>query len=110
MDLFSESKINFMKYRKVWVWVSVTLLAGSVLSTFFGGSLNLGIDFAGGTQLTVKFREQPDVEELRRLIAQAGIPDAPIQRFGGAPSKTCPGMFIRARYTASRAVMNRVRR
>lgn len=82
MDLFSQSNIDFMKYRKVWVWVSVAMLTVSVTSIFVTGSLNLGIDFAGGTQLTVKFREKPDVEELRSLIAQAGIPDAPIQRFG----------------------------
>ncbi|HVS65369.1 MAG TPA: protein translocase subunit SecF, partial [Thermoanaerobaculia bacterium] len=59
----------------------VAVVAAVVL--LFGLShLNVGIDFAGGTQLTVKFKEQPDIEQLRSLLADAGYPDAGIQRFG----------------------------
>jgi preprotein translocase subunit SecF len=82
MEFFRDTKIDFMKYRKYFVMLSLALLAVGVLAVFFHGKLNLGIDFAGGTQLTLKFREQPEIDELRDVVADAGIAEAQIQRFG----------------------------
>jgi preprotein translocase subunit SecF len=82
MELFRDLNIDFMKYRKYWVLLSLGLLALSVVAIFVQGKLNMGIDFVGGTQLTVQFRERPEIEALRQAVAAAGIPDAQIQRFG----------------------------
>ena len=58
MDFLANTKIEFMKYTRVFVPVSVLLaLASATLLAL--GSLNLGIDFAGGTQIIVKFAEEP---------------------------------------------------
>jgi preprotein translocase subunit SecF len=82
MEILRNPNFDFMKYRRFWVAVSlVTILAGLV-GIFFLGRLNFGVDFAGGTQLTLKFREQPDVQELRDLIGRAGIREAMIQTYG----------------------------
>ena len=45
--------------------VSSVLLLIGIFSVFVHGKLNLGIDFAGGTQLNIKFNQPPAVEELR---------------------------------------------
>ena len=82
MEILSKTNIDFMKYRKIWVIFSLALILLATFSVFFAGKLNLGIDFAGGTQLTVKFSESPEIEELRRLFLDAGVDDALIQRFG----------------------------
>ena len=82
MEFFQNTTIDFMKYRKHFVLISVVLLAVSIFAVFIKGQLNLGIDFAGGTQLTLKFSEQPKVDELRDVISAAGVGDAQIQRFG----------------------------
>lgn len=82
MDLFRDTHIDFMKYRKIWIVVSLAVLVAGLIAIFYHGKLNVGIDFAGGTQLTIKFQEQPDVDRLRTLVAQAGFEDAQIQRFG----------------------------
>jgi preprotein translocase subunit SecF len=82
MEFFRDTKIDFMKYRKYFVMLSLALLAVGMVAVFFHGKLNLGIDFAGGTQLTLKFREQPEIDELRDVVAEAGISEAQIQRFG----------------------------
>lgn len=82
MDLFRDSHIDFMKYRKFWIVVSLALVVVGIFSIFVHGKLNVGIDFAGGTQLTLKFREQPDVDRVRDILADAGLDDAQIQRFG----------------------------
>ena len=82
MEILANTKIDFMKYRKVLVTASLALLALSVFTVFFSGRLNLGIDFAGGTQLTLEFRERPRIDELRSLFLAAGVADAQIQGFG----------------------------
>ena len=82
MDILSDSKIDFMKYRKVWVALSLLTIVAGLVGIFFLGRLNFGVDFAGGTQLTVKFKEGVDVEGLRALVSGAGIKDPVIQRFG----------------------------
>jgi len=82
MEILHEPKFDFMRYRRFWVAVSfVTILAGLV-GIFYLDRLNFGVDFAGGTQLVLKFREQPDVEVLRDLVSQAGFRESQIQRFG----------------------------
>jgi len=50
--------------------------------SFFLGKLNLGIDFVGGTQLTLKFAAEPDVSEIRDILGRAGLKESQIQRFG----------------------------
>lgn len=86
MEFLTHTNIDFMKYRKVFVWVSVTLLVIATLELFFLTGLNLGIDFAGGTQLTVKTREAVAIDEVRRILEQAGMREAQIQRFGSDDS------------------------
>jgi preprotein translocase subunit SecF len=82
MEFFRDTKIDFMGPRRWMLGLSVLAMAAAVVLLFGMSHLNIGIDFAGGTQLTVKFQEQPDVEQLRGLLAEAGYPDAGIQRFG----------------------------
>ena len=82
MEFFRDTNIDFMKYRKYFVIVSLVLLTISVLAVFVAGKLNLGVDFAGGTQVTVKFRQPQEMNDLRAMTAAAGIEDAQIQSFG----------------------------
>lgn len=84
MHLFRDSHFDFMKYRKFWIVVSLAFLAVGVFSVFVHGKLNIGIDFAGGTQLTIQFAEEPEIDRLRGVLAQAGYGDAQLQRFGEA--------------------------
>ncbi len=86
MRILQDTNIDFMKYRKYWVLFSLALILIGVYVVFFSKQLNLGIDFAGGTQMTVKFAEEPDLGELRGVIEAAGIADPLIQRFGDAGS------------------------
>jgi preprotein translocase subunit SecF len=82
MEFFRDTHIDFMKYRRIWIAASVVLLVVSVLAVFVHGKLNVGVDFAGGTQLTLKFRQQPEVDEIRSVLLQAGFDDVQMQRFG----------------------------
>ena len=82
MKFLSDTNIDFMKYRKFFVVVSAILITVGIFSVFIHGKLNVGVDFAGGTQMTLKFQDQPEPDELRQLLAAGGFDEAQIQRFG----------------------------
>ncbi|HYH46015.1 MAG TPA: hypothetical protein VEG34_10030, partial [Thermoanaerobaculia bacterium] len=82
MEILRDTNIDFMKYRKYWVIVSLALVVLAIFSVFVNKHLNVGVDFAGGTQLTLKFKERPEVDELRQLLNNAGLEEPQIQRFG----------------------------
>lgn len=82
MQLFGETHIDFMKYRKFWIVVSLILVVLAFVAVFLVRDLNVGIDFAGGTQVTLKFKDKPNVEQLRELLGRGGLPEVGIQRFG----------------------------
>src|SRR6185295_11195121 len=81
MRLVRDTHIDFMKYRKFWIIVSLALVVGGLLSVFDKGWIRLGIDFAGGTQINLRFKERPDVDELRKLLESAGLTDLTIQSY-----------------------------
>jgi len=81
MNLYN-THIDFMKYRKFWVWVSLALVVVGLVSIVAPFRVNLGIDFAGGTQLVLKFPAAPEVDRLRHLVESTGVRDAQIQRYG----------------------------
>lgn len=84
MDFLRNTNFDFMKYRRFWLAFSTVVMAAGLVAIFFLGRLNLGIDFAGGTQLTLKFGGAPDLQSLRSLVAGAGVGEPQIQRFGAA--------------------------
>ena len=91
MELLRDTNIDFMKYRKFWVLVSLLLVGIGIVSIFFHGKLNVGVDFAGGTQINLQFRDQPEIDRLRSV---PGLEDATIQRFGAADENS---VMIRTR-------------
>ncbi|HSK81531.1 MAG TPA: protein translocase subunit SecF [Thermoanaerobaculia bacterium] len=82
MELLRDTNFDFMKYRKFWIIVSLALVAAGLFSVFVHGKLNVGIDFAGGTQINLQFRETPDLDRIRQIFASQGQGDAQIQSFG----------------------------
>src|ERR1044072_3205109 len=42
-------------------------------------AFNLGVDFKGGTVITVRFKQPPAADALRGAISQAGIKDSVLQ-------------------------------
>lgn len=81
MDLFANTNIDFMKWRKFWIAVSVTVMLLGIVGFFWHGKLNFGIEFIGGNQLTLGFQQPVEPEAIRQALERAGI-GAQVQRFG----------------------------
>ena len=82
MRFFQNANYDFLKYRKHWAVVSTILSLLGLAVVVLHRGLNVGIDFAGGTQVVVQFRQPPTADELRKSLAEAGLGDATIQGYG----------------------------
>ncbi|MCD4750312.1 MAG: protein translocase subunit SecF [Thermoanaerobaculales bacterium] len=81
MRIIGETHIPFLSYRKIALSFSGLIILAGLAYMFFGPGLNLGIDFVGGTQVTVKFREAPDLDRLRRAVSEISGGTPEIQSF-----------------------------
>jgi preprotein translocase subunit SecF len=82
MRFFQNANYDFLKYRKHWAVVSTLLSVMGLAAVVFNKGLNIGIDFAGGTQVVVQFLRPPTADDLRKSLAAAGLGDATIQGYG----------------------------
>jgi SecD/SecF fusion protein len=67
--------------RRIWFTIAGILIAISIGSLIFKG-LNLGIDFRGGTQLTLETQQPTDVEDVRQKVEGLGVSGAVVQGRG----------------------------
>ncbi len=86
MRIIRDTKIDFMRMKKFSFALSGFLIACGILSLVFvfTGRANLGVDFAGGTSVQIKFNEPVKVDRLRKILRSAGFKDVNIQDFAGS--------------------------
>lgn len=75
------TNIPFTKYRRIAVILS-TLVNLVVLALLFTKGPNLGVDFAGGTMVHLKFQQRVAIPEIRQTLEKIGFGDSVIQDFG----------------------------
>ena len=76
-------KIPFTRYRKTAVTIS-TILNLLVLILLFTKGPNLGVDFAGGTMVHLKFQQNVTIPEIRQAFDKINLGGSVIQDFGQA--------------------------
>jgi preprotein translocase subunit SecF len=100
IEIFKQTNFNFLGKKWLFIgisWVLILAGAGFVAYRALDGKsythpFNMGVDFAGGTLSTVKFREKPDLDKLRAALEKQGIegPQISLQpvgdRIGEAPA------------------------
>lgn len=75
------TNIQFTKYRHIaFVLSSVVNLA--VLAALFIKGPNLGVDFAGGTVVQLRFAQKVSIPDVRQALGPLGAGDTVIQDFG----------------------------
>jgi preprotein translocase subunit SecF len=74
-------RIPFTRYRKIAVIVS-TVLNLAVLILLFTKGPNLGVDFAGGTMVHLKFQQNVTIPDVRQAFEKMGLGGSVIQDFG----------------------------
>ena len=73
--------IPFTRYRKIAVILSTAVNMAVLIALFVKGP-NLGVDFAGGTVVQLKFQQKVAIPDIRRALETVGLGTAVIQDFG----------------------------
>jgi len=76
-----NTNIQFLKYKKVTLFISITFCLVSFFSLFING-LNFGIDFKGGSLIEVKSDESINISNVRSKLSLLNLGDVQIQNFG----------------------------
>jgi preprotein translocase subunit SecF len=84
LEILGKTNIDFMGKRKFsFLFSGIMVLLGLVaLIQIARGAANLGIDFAGGTAVQLKFEQPVKIDEARKALETSGLDDAELQEFG----------------------------
>lgn len=84
LEILGKTNVDFMGKRKIaFVFSGIMVLLGLVAVVQIArGTANLGIDFAGGTAVQLKFDQAIRIDEARKALESNGVGDAELQEFG----------------------------
>lgn len=85
-QILPNINVDWMGWRKPLIAVSILVLLAGLISAIGrqitpGGTeaFNLGVDFQGGTVVTVKFKQKPTTDEIRNALNAVGVNEPIIQ-------------------------------
>ncbi len=84
LEILGKTNIDFMGKRKFsFLFSGFMVLLGLIALVQIGrGAANLGIDFAGGTAVQLKFEQPVRIDEARKALEANGLGDVELQEFG----------------------------
>jgi preprotein translocase subunit SecF len=82
IEFFKTPNINFLKYKYHAFALSGIIIICGLITYFMRGGFNYSVDFTGGILVQVTFKENISTGKVRALLANAGLGDCTIQRFG----------------------------
>ena len=74
--------MNFVGKRGWFYLLSLAIILPGVVFLIITPGLNPGIDFTGGSTLTLEFEANPSQTDLRQSLTFLGHPDATVQKLG----------------------------
>ena len=77
-----DTKIDFMRFTRIAAVASLVAIVIGAASLFYQGGPRLGIDFAGGTLIQVKFDRVVTAIEIRNALGQTDMAGSLLQQFG----------------------------
>jgi protein-export membrane protein SecD/preprotein translocase SecF subunit len=90
-NLFSRTNINFMKYKKIalalsWGMILICMLVVKPWRLEGNERIKLGMQFVGGTDMTVRFLGPVDAGAIRGALERGGYSDAAVVPYQSADS------------------------
>jgi preprotein translocase subunit SecF len=84
LEILGKTNVDFMGKRNyAFIFSGIMVVLGVIALIQIGrGAANLGIDFAGGTAVQLKFEQPIRIEDARKALESNGLADAELQEFG----------------------------
>ncbi len=83
IEIIKKTRIDFMRLRPFSFAISAVLVALGIVAIVqvATGTANLGIDFAGGTAVLLKFEKPVTLQDVRKALEAGGVKDFDLQDF-----------------------------
>jgi len=83
LEILGKTSIDFMGWRRYsFAFSGILMLIGCLaLVQIWRGAANLGIDFAGGTAVQLKFEKPVSIEKAREALLKSGLKEVELQDF-----------------------------
>ena len=94
MEFFRSTNIDWLGKKWLFLGFSLIFSVAGVLSMALWHGIPKGVDFTGGTQVTVHFDASPNEDHIRQAVDRAGIHDARIQRISAAAGQTSNNVIV----------------
>lgn len=88
MEILGKTNFDFIGKRHITYIISTVLVLTGIVALIqiSRGAANMGIDFAGGTSIQVKFTQPLDLGVVRDALSRNGIKDSEPQQFADGRS------------------------
>ncbi len=77
-----DINIDFIGRKKIAFFLSIACIAISVLSLIIHKGPRLGVDFAGGTLVQIKFASSVRIDDIKSGLGTIGLGKSSVQQFG----------------------------
>jgi preprotein translocase subunit SecF len=79
VELFRNANIDWLGKKWYFLGFSLIFSVAGIFSMLFWHGIPRGVDFKGGTQITVQFNSTPNEDHIRAALDAAHVKDAKIQ-------------------------------
>jgi preprotein translocase subunit SecF len=94
VELFRDVNIDWLGKKWYFLGFSLIFSVAGVFSMLFWHGIPQGVDFKGGTQITVPFDAPPNVDHVRQALQQGGVKDFTTQRISAVAGQSGNDMVI----------------
>jgi len=95
MEIFKNTNFDFLAKKWPFIIASLVLTASGLASLIAKGGPRYGIDFRGGTLMTVKFLGRPPVDQIRSSLSRKIPGEITVQTFEAGSNEVAIGTEIK---------------